>query len=585
MGKASKVRILILLFLFVASVYFVLRQFAAPPPPTISNDSTLVIELGGAYVEAPMASPFARLAGDDTQPFIDLLSTFALAERDDRLANVVLRIQPLEIGWGMADEIRAAIERLRAKGIKTVAHLEVQGFSANKELFIASAADETYVAPGSSVPLVGMAAEYLFLGGFWEKLGVEFDVAKAGRYKSAVETLSARTMSDASREMANSLLDDTYQRFVEALAAGRGLTKDAVLEAINSGPVRNERLEALGLIDGEIHLDELLDRYDDHVVQYADYRHVDPSSLGFDPKADFALVYGTGPVVQGSASISPFRSSPVFASQTISDAIVDAAEDPGIRAIVLRVDSPGGSALASELVWRAVARAREMGKPVIASFSDVAASGGYYAASGADAIVADPGTLTGSIGVFSLRPAIGGLLDKLEIGIDSITRGQHADFLLSSEKMSPASMERLQTSVHETYRLFLQRVSEGRHLPVEDVDRIGQGRVWTGHQALENGLVDELGGLYTAVRRAKASVGLAATDDVSLVLFPKTRSFSEQLIQAFQTAAVRVTGSGVGGPDAWLAMLPEPLGRVVAWTRDLPSGTPLLIPPIFVEIH
>jgi protease-4 len=585
MGKASKIRILILLLLFVGGIYFVARQFAPPPAPEIADDSTLVIELGGSYVEGPAASPLARLAGDDTRPFIDLLSTFALAERDDRITTVVLRIQPLDIGWGKADEIRAAITRLRDEGRHTVAHLEIQGFSANKELFIASAANETFVAPGAAVPLVGMAAEYLFLGGFWEKLGVEFEVAKAGRYKSAVELFSARTMSEASREMADSLLDDTYQRFVEALASGRGLTTDTVVAAIDSGPVRSQSLEALGLIDGELHLDQLLTRYGDNVVQHADYREIDPSRFGFESKADFALIYGTGAVVQGSASDSPLRSSPIFASETISNAILDAANDETISAIVLRIDSPGGSALASELVWRAVGRARALGKPVIASFSDVAASGGYYVASGADSIVADAGTLTGSIGVFSLRPAIGGLLEKLEIGIDSITRGRHADFLLSSEKMSPGSMARLQTSVLDTYQLFLTRVSDGRHLSVEEVDRIGQGRVWTGRQALAVGLVDELGGLYTAVRRAKESVGLLATDDVYLVPFPKQRSFSEQLLEAFQLSAVRAVGPLVGWPDGWLEILPEPLSRVVAWTRDLPTGTPLLIPPIFVEIH
>jgi protease-4 len=211
----------------------------------------------------------------------------------------------------------------------------------------------------------------------------------------------------------------------------------------------------------------------------------------------------------------------------------------------------------------------------------VAASGGYYVASAANVIVADAGTLTGSIGVFALRPAIGGLLDKLEIGIDSITRGRHADFLLSSEKMSPASLARLQTSVLDTYQLFLTRVADGRGLSLEEVDAIGQGRVWTGHQAWEIGLVDELGGLYTAVRRAKEAVGLAPTDDVFLVPFPKQRSLSEQLFEAFQLTLIRVAGPSLD----WSGHLPEPLKQIAAWTRDLPTGTPLLIPPAIIDIH
>jgi len=576
-----KIRSLIILLIVFFGVYVVTRLFTGVAPIEIASGSTLVIEVGGDYVEAPDASPLARLAGDTTRPFIDLLAIFSLAERDDRIGTVVLRIQPVGLGWGKADEIRDAIGRLREKGIHTAAHLEIQNFSANKELFIASAADEIFLAPGSAVPLVGMAAEYFFLGGFWEKLGVEFEVARAGRYKSAVEIFSERTMSEASREMANSLLDDTYDRFVEALASGRHMTKSAVLEAIDTGSVRNHHLEALGLIDGEMHLDQLLDRFGEDVVSHAEYSTVEPESLGFEARAEFALIYGTGTVVQGGSGGSAFRPAATFASETLSQAILEAAEDPNIDAIVLRIDSPGGSALASELIWRAIARARAMGTPVIASFSDVAASGGYYVASGADVIVSDPGTLTGSIGVFALRPVIGGLLEKLEIGIDAITRGKNADFLLSTQKMSPAAFDRLQTSVLDTYRLFLKRVADGRGMSIEEVDKIAQGRVWTGRQALEIGLVDELGGLYTAVRRAKQEVGLAPTDDVYLIPFPKPRSLSVQLREAFLQ-----TGARVAGPDLrWIESLPSPLRQIAEWTRDLPSGTPLLIPPAIIEIR
>jgi len=577
MKTSSKIRLLVLLLILVAGFIVVTSFFSPGPPVEIADGSTVVLELSGSYVEAPAASPLARLAGDETRPFMDLLALFRMAARDDRIETVVLRIQPLEIGWGKADELRQAIARLREQGRHTAAFLEVASFSANKELYVASAANEIFVGSGSAIPLVGLAAEYVFLGGLMERLGIDFDVAKAGRYKSAVELFSERSMSEASREMANSLLDDTYRRFVAALAEGRGLLPAGVLDAIDLGVVRSQRLEALGLIDGELHLDQLLDRYGDAIVRHTDYAQVDPESLGVDPKASFALIYGTGAVVQGEAGSSPLSSAPVFASETISRALLEAAEDPDIRAIVLRIDSPGGSAFASEVIWRAIGRAREKGKPVIASFSDVAASGGYYVAAAADAIVSDPGTLTGSIGVFALRPVIGELLGKLEIGVDSLTRGRHADFLLSSQKLSDAAHARLQTSVLDTYELFLTRVAEGRNLPVERVDEIAQGRVWTGEQALAIGLVDELGGIDTAVRRAKESVGLEATDDVYLIPFPKQKSLGEQLLEAFRTGAIRVAGPAFD----W----PAPLDQVLSWTRDLPTGGPLLIPPLLVHIH
>jgi protease-4 len=576
MAKASKFRTWVLLLIFAIGIFFVSRLFVGRSPVTIAEGSTLVIELGGGYVEAAAASPLARLAGDRTRPFLGLLSTFRVAERDSRISTVVMRIQPVGIGWGKADEIREAIDRLQDAGKHTVAYLEIANFSSNRELYIASAADEVYVSPGSVVPLVGLAAEYLFLGGFWEKLGVDWDIAKAGRYKSAVELHSQRTMSEASREMADSLLDDTYRRFVEGIASGRGLTTADVVAAIDTGSVRSQRLEALGLIDGEIHLDQLLERHGE-VVKHAEYAGVDPRDVGFDAKGQIALVYGTGPVVQGESTGSPFDMSPVFASETVGRAIIDAADDPEIAAIVLRIDSPGGSALASEVIWRSIERAKAKGKPVIASFSDVAASGGYYVAAAADAIVSDPGTLTGSIGVFALRPAVGGLLEKLEIGIDSLTRGRHADFLLSSERMSPAAHARLQTSVLDTYQLFLTRVSNGRGLSLEEVDERGQGRVWTGAQAFEQGLVDELGGIYTAVRRAKVAAGLNAEDDVYLVPFPGQKTLGEQVIEAFQVTALRASGSDF----EW----PKPLSQLVAWSKTLPGEGLQLIPPALVEIR
>lgn len=543
----------------------------------VEDGSTLVIELAGEYVDAAEPNPLARLAGDTTRPLLGLLGLFTRAERDARIETVVLRIEPLSIGWGKADEIRAAAVRVRESGKRVVAHLEIQGFLANKELYVASAADEVFVAPGSAIPLVGLAAEYVHLGGLWEKLGVEFDVARAGRYKSAVEVYAERTMSDDAREMANSLLDDAWARFVSALADGRHLPVQAVEAAIDRGPVRSQELEALGLIDGEVHLDELLEREGGSLLYDADYASVDPDSIGFDPKASVALIFGVGTVLQGEADDSPLSSETVFASGSVSRAILDAAEDPEIDAILLRIDSPGGSALASEIIWRAIGRARALGTPVVVSMSDVAASGGYYVASAADAIVADPGTLTGSIGVFAIRPVVGGLFEKLEVGVEALTRGKHADFLLSTEKLSPAALARLQTSVSDTYQLFLARVADGRGLSIDAVDKVAQGRVWSGRQAFDAGLVDEVGGLYTAARRAKVEIGLDPDDDVFLIPYPKPLTLSEQLVRAFSSASIRA----VAPAFEW----PAPLAQLAHAVEGLPTGSPALIPPMMIEIR
>ena len=543
----------------------------------VEDGTTLLIEIGGEYVDAPGPNPLARLAGDSTRPLLSLLGLFTRAERDSRIETVVLRIESLAIGWGKADEIRAAAIRVRESGKRVVAHLEIQGFLANKELYVASAADEIFVAPGSAIPLVGLAAEYIYLGGLWKKLGIDFDVARAGRYKSAVEVYAERTMSDDAREMANSLLDDAWARFVSALAEGRNLPVTAIEAAIDRGPVRSQELEALGLIDGEVHLDELLEREGGSLLDDVDYAGVDPETIGFEPRASVALIFGVGTVLQGEANDSPLSTDTVFASETVSRAILDAAEDPEIDAILLRIDSPGGSALASEIIWRAIIRARELGTPVVVSMSDVAASGGYYVASAADAIVADPGTLTGSIGVFAIRPVVGGLFEKLEVGVESLTRGKHADFLLSSEKLSPAALARLQTSVSDTYQLFLARVADGRGLSIDAVDKVAQGRVWSGRQAFDAGLVDEVGGLYTAARRAKVEIGLDPDDDVFLIPYPKPPTLSEQLRRAFSSASIRA----VAPTFEW----PAPLDQLARAVEGLPTGSPALVPPMMIEIR
>ena len=307
----------------------------------------------------------------------------------------------------------------------------------------------------------------------------------------------------------------------------------------------------------------------------AEYAKVDPSSVGFDPVASFALIYGAGPVVAGDGS-SGLAGRQVFASTAVSEAFEAATENPEIDAIIFRIDSPGGSALASDLVWRATQRAREKGKPVIASFSDVAASGGYYVACGADRIVSQPATLTGSIGVVVLRPVLAGLFEKLGVGVEAMTRGEHADLLLGSRRLSPRTRRWLRADVRDAYQTFVGRVAEGRELTPEAVDAIGQGRVWTGAQAFDVGLVDALGGLRTAVLEAKSAVGLDADADVVLISYPPPKSLAEQIADALG-ASVRATLPSLS--------LPSTVRQLALTLQVLPAGTPLLIPPGLTEIR
>ena len=542
--------------------------------PVIEDGSILVLPIEGRYVESQDPSLLAQILTDTGMSFAALLSEMKKAERDDRLSRVVLRIRTLAIGWGQAQELRDAIRRLREAGRRPIAYLEVAGFGANIEYYVASAADEVQIAPAGFGGVVGLAGEYFFLGQMWKKFGIEFDVARAGRYKSAVETLTGDEMSDAYREVANSLLDSINHQFISGIAESRGLTPATVRAVIDRAPMTPQEMLRHDLVDEIAFFDELLASFDGPTVEASDYAQIDPASLGFDPVAQFALVYGSGSVVVGEGRASS-RGNPVMASDTVADALEAAADDPEIDAIIFRIDSPGGSVLAADIIWRALEVAKQSEKPLIASFSNVAASGGYYVAAGADAILAPPGSVTGSIGVFALRPVLKGLLDKLDINVEYMTRGAHADLLVASQPLSPETAAILDREIEAIYRLFIERVAAGRKIDLQKVDAIAQGRVWTGEQALERGLIDELGGLSEAVLRAKLALDLDADADVALMPYPEADTLVQQLTDTLRRISLEVV------QDSPLQNLAE---RVQVWFDAAPVGAPALVPPFAFDI-
>lgn len=544
--------------------------------PTIEQGSILVLELSGAYVESAEPSIFGRLFGEQRRPFVSVLSELKKAQRDPRIDAVVLRIRQLQIGWGMAQELRDAIGDLHDAGTPTLAYLETGGLGANREYYVASAASELVISPGTTSPIIGLGMEYLFLGGLWEKMGAGLEVIGSGEYKSAADTLGGTKMTEPHREMATALLDSTFEQFVNGIALGRHLEPALVRQLVEAAPVKPEDLMNAGLADGVEPFDRAVERMGGGpLVDASEYAAIDPESIGWKPVARHALVYGSGMVMMGSGTNTP-GGSRVLTSDTVSQALLDAADDPEISAIIFRVESPGGSPLASDIVWRAAERAKERGKPFIASVSNMAASGGYYVLAGADQIVAHPSSLIGSIGVFVMRPVIAGLLEKLGIGVETMTRGEFAGILLASSPLSDRGRERLKSEIDALYELFVARVSEGRGLSAEQVDAVGRGRVWTGIQAREHGLVDELGGLRTAVRLANVAAGLDADADVALVPYPAPRSLADQVAEALQGSIARAAA------PLRLSGLAAKLETLVT---ALPAGAPLLVAPLVVEIR
>jgi protease-4 len=286
--------------------------------PRVQPGSALVLDLAGRYLEAPEPSWMARLLGGDARSFAALHSSLALAARDARLDTVVLRIGELELGWGKAQELRGAIRRLREAGRGTIAYLEIGSYDANLEYYVASAAERVVLPPGGAAPVVGLAAEYLYLGGLWEKLGVAIDVERAGRYKSAAESLTEERMSEDARRMAEALLDSLDAQFIAGVAESRGLEPAQARAAIDAGPVVASELEGLRLVDGTAHLSELLEPFGERVIEAAAYSRVSPHSVGFEADAQFALVYASGTVVVGEGR-SGRSGQPIAASRTLAE--------------------------------------------------------------------------------------------------------------------------------------------------------------------------------------------------------------------------------------------------------------------------
>ncbi len=549
--------------------------------PGVDPGSALVLRLEGELVDAPDAQPIARLLGLQHRSLLSVLSELRKAQRDERLAHVVLEIGDLEIGWAKAQELRDAIQDLREAGRHPVALLGVAGFGANLEYYVASAAEQVYLQPGSGPPLIGLAEEHMFLGGVWERYDIAVAVGKAGKYKGAAEQLAGREMSAPYREQAASLLDSIDTQFVSGIAEARGLSTDDVRRALALASSRPETLKALALVDGESSRDELIETLGEPpVVEGDDYAAIDAASVGFDPVATFALVYASGAVVQGEGQATR-TGQPVAAADTVAKALETAAEDDSVQAIVLRIDSPGGGSFPSETIWRAVRAAREH-KPVVASFSDYAASGGYYLGSAADAVVAQPGTITGSIGVFAVRPSFGAFLARFGVATETMERAPHAELNLATPPLSADTEEWLEREVGRVYELFLNRVGEGRGLEVPQVDVVAQGRVWTGEQAVEHGLVDRLGGLRAAVRVAKQRAGIDEDADVGLAVYPPPRPLAEQIAESLRLSAVHAARSALPfDAGHW----PAAGGRVSAWFGAVAEGGALLLPPVWIEIR
>lgn len=512
---------------------------------SLPRSFVLEMDLTGGIQTSPVDDPFV-LALDLGRPTLhDLVAALEQAAGDTRVRALHVRGGSSLGGWASTQELRDAVLSFRASGKPAYLFAETFGElqPAQGAYFFASAFDRIFVQPSGSVGLTGLSIEGLFFGDLLSRWQVEPYFEARGEYKDAVSIFTNTAFSPESREALQAILQTFEDVLVEGVSEGRRLSADSVRTLISGGPWDARDALAAGLVDGLAYRDEARTRLDQtleperddlaeeplRTVSMRRYREAGVTPWSVGPQV--ALVFGTGAIQRGSSGFDPFGGGGAMGADDVARALRNAASDSRTRAILFRVDSPGGSYVGSDVIRREVIRARERGIPVVVSMGDAAASGGYMIAADADRIVAQASTITGSIGVIAGRFGFGGLLDTLGVDVDHVDLGNAQRFYTDSRGIDPQDRARLAEDVDRIYNDFVDLVAQGRSMDRDRVDAVARGRVWSGRDALELGLVDELGGLQVALGEVRSLLGLEADAPVQLRRFPEERSFFESVLE------------------------------------------------------
>jgi len=544
------------------------------------NSMVLTLDLRGAMADSTNGPELPWDVHKLT--VMDVLFTLDSAGKDKRVKGAVLRLGGGEVSLAQAEELDTALARFRAKGKFVVADASSFFGAGMGDYLTASAADQIWVQPKSDFAVSGAGAGEVFLRGLFDKIHAEPQIAKRAEYKSAADMYMEKTMTGPDREQLNAVMQSWYNAALTAAATDRHMTPDAVRAAFEASPQFSEDARAKGLVDRLGYDDEALAAAiakggaGTKAVKFEDYaKGLNTQSAG----ANIAVIEASGEINDGTAKDDFFSGSAGIASDDLSEAIRQAAREPGVKAIVLRVDSPGGSVTASDQILHAVKTAQGQGKKVVVSMASLAASGGYYISTSADKIVAQPATLTGSIGVLTGKVSVGKSLDMIGVGFDEVAIGKNT---LMDSALSPYTPEQwalLNHTADVIYADFLNKVAQGRKLPLAQVSEIAKGRVWTGADAKTHGLVDELGGFWTAAQVA-AGLGGVPQDQIAFKVFPRRKTFWEGLgalaggtsasMAALQGLQTVLNLPGIRGVLAALSDMPQ--GRIELRAAGLPQG-------------
>jgi protease-4 len=577
--------LIIVAFLGIAVLWAALRK----GEPTIRDNSVLTLRVAGSLPDYSPDDPFKRYFGGPDQSLTGLVMQFKKAKVDKRIKAILLDVNTSGVGWGKAEEIRDAITDFRTSGKPVYAYIE---FGLNKEYYIATACDKIIVPPPGELFINGLAADVMFFRGSLDKLGIYPDIYQIGEYKTAGNMFTQKKMTDPHRKYIDEMLNDLYDRYVNAIAQTRKKTPNEVKALIDNAPYNADQAKAAGLIDEAMYRDEVEKQFkkllgykdtDSFVaIRGSEYRDVSPESLGLNKGERIAVIYASGEIGSGSSENSPSGDQSI-GSDTVAKALNDAAADKTIKAVVLRVDSPGGSGLASDIIWRAVETTNQK-KPVVVSMSDVAASGGYYISASAAKIVAQPSTITGSIGVLAGKPVMRGFYDWLGISNEYVLRGKNAGMFRETEKFSDDERAKFEEWIKTTYyRDFVPKVAKGRNRDAQYIDSVAQGRVWTGQQAKDRGLVDEFGGLDKAIEVAKQLAKIPADKGVERVILPYPTTFLQELL----SGGGENSNTEVEQQRAVYAALPEDARRALRYMAlmdRMKNGETMLLMPFDIRV-
>ncbi len=577
MSKSGKVLLIgggVLLALLVVAIIGIALLAESMGKPTVADNSVLVLNVSGSLPDYSPDDATAQVFGFGQAPsFSSMLAQLRKAKVDARIGAILLDINFPGIGWGKADELREAIADFKASGKPVFAYMEM---GSNKEYYIATAADKIYLPPTGDIYINGFAAQAQFYKGSLDKLGVKWEDVHVGKYKSYNEQFTRTNHSDEAKEVVNAILDDYFLRVSNAIAQSRQKSPEDVKAIIDNAPYNAIEAQKQNLIDGAKYRDEVYaelknrlgykDTDDLRVTTTNAYKEVTPESLGLNNGERIAVIFASGIITPGKSADGTFGGSQTIGSDTIVKAVKDAADDKSIKAIVLRVDSGGGSALASDLMWHTIEYAKTK-KPFVTSMGDVAASGGYYIACNSNKIVAEPSTITGSIGVVLGRPVLGGLYKWLGVDNDYVTKGKNAGIFREDKEWTEDEKAVFQKSANFFYwDNFVPKVAQGRGRSVEQIHEVAQGRVWTAFQAKDKGLVDEFGGLNRAIEIAKELAKLPADKDVKRVVFPTPKPFFESVFGSGDDEEATVNAKEKAQQEALVKALPEDLRKVFRYS-------------------